>query len=409
MNSPSPPRAEPKLRDSCHACAASKLKCSKEKPSCARCLKRNKPCQYLVTRRAGRHHGSRSKKVPTISPASAPEPQPFSTTPPDGDFMIEDYFATPISLQFPDFVDTSNGSTTQDWSTHPALFDTTNTSPLFDTSTLNFFDAAESLSAPLQLPTSTIPFPEISHGLQGLPTEHHCGCLVQVLQLMKKLSPSTPVHCTAWPGQQLDKDSGSALLLQPIIAENQSILETVATVLACPCSEDGFLLSTICLVVLKVMSRYEAAARCASLSATNSRSEDALVEDNVAQFTATGSSVAVLIGSYKVEGEGFDRMRAHIVLSELHRVQGLMKGLSERLHVAGRNAKDDNILHASRMNVDSDAVTGAGASAGEDVPMGDATEAVLPFHASFFGQLEANLRRRLRRLSESTTDLVRRA
>lgn len=44
----------PKLRDSCHACASSKLKCSKEKPSCARCLKRGTQCQYFVTRRGGR-------------------------------------------------------------------------------------------------------------------------------------------------------------------------------------------------------------------------------------------------------------------------------------------------------------------------------------------------------------------
>ncbi|KAF3763005.1 hypothetical protein M406DRAFT_261797, partial [Cryphonectria parasitica EP155] len=43
--------ALPKLRDSCRSCATAKLKCSKEKPTCARCAKRGRLCEYLVSRR----------------------------------------------------------------------------------------------------------------------------------------------------------------------------------------------------------------------------------------------------------------------------------------------------------------------------------------------------------------------
>ncbi|KAK4244979.1 hypothetical protein C7999DRAFT_34691 [Corynascus novoguineensis] len=46
--------AAPKLRDSCHNCAASKQRCSKEKPACVRCLKRGKTCEYQQSKRAGR-------------------------------------------------------------------------------------------------------------------------------------------------------------------------------------------------------------------------------------------------------------------------------------------------------------------------------------------------------------------
>ena len=49
-----------RLRDSCHACAASKVKCSKEKPTCSRCAKRATRCEYLVTKRPGRRHNSRA-------------------------------------------------------------------------------------------------------------------------------------------------------------------------------------------------------------------------------------------------------------------------------------------------------------------------------------------------------------
>lgn len=47
-------RPSPKLRDSCQACASSKVKCQKEKPKCSRCAKRGLECEYLATKRAGR-------------------------------------------------------------------------------------------------------------------------------------------------------------------------------------------------------------------------------------------------------------------------------------------------------------------------------------------------------------------
>ncbi|KAG5925846.1 hypothetical protein E4U42_003884 [Claviceps africana] len=43
-----------KLRETCHACALSKVRCSKEKPSCTRCSKRGVTCEYIVTKRPGR-------------------------------------------------------------------------------------------------------------------------------------------------------------------------------------------------------------------------------------------------------------------------------------------------------------------------------------------------------------------
>ncbi|KAI2627779.1 hypothetical protein GGR54DRAFT_431727 [Hypoxylon sp. NC1633] len=43
-----------KLKDSCDACSASKVRCTKEKPSCARCTRLGNQCSYSVTRRMGR-------------------------------------------------------------------------------------------------------------------------------------------------------------------------------------------------------------------------------------------------------------------------------------------------------------------------------------------------------------------
>ncbi|KAK3302939.1 aflatoxin regulatory protein-domain-containing protein [Chaetomium strumarium] len=53
-----------KLRDSCTDCASSKVRCSKEKPTCARCARRGVTCTYMVSRRTGRTSNA------AITPAS---------------------------------------------------------------------------------------------------------------------------------------------------------------------------------------------------------------------------------------------------------------------------------------------------------------------------------------------------
>lgn len=63
-----------KLRDSCQACAMSKVKCPKEKPTCSRCESRNLACQYIFTRRPGRRRDTNRHQsnaaVSTKSPSS---------------------------------------------------------------------------------------------------------------------------------------------------------------------------------------------------------------------------------------------------------------------------------------------------------------------------------------------------
>ncbi|PHH70574.1 hypothetical protein CDD82_7039 [Ophiocordyceps australis] len=51
-----------KLKDSCDVCSASKLRCDKQKPTCARCASLNQTCSYSPARRAGRPHRVRRNK-----------------------------------------------------------------------------------------------------------------------------------------------------------------------------------------------------------------------------------------------------------------------------------------------------------------------------------------------------------
>lgn len=53
-----------KLRDTCNECAAAKVRCSKDKPACSRCISRSLQCEYGVSKRSGRPlpHGSTAKR-----------------------------------------------------------------------------------------------------------------------------------------------------------------------------------------------------------------------------------------------------------------------------------------------------------------------------------------------------------
>ncbi|KAF2464015.1 uncharacterized protein BDR25DRAFT_307430 [Lindgomyces ingoldianus] len=54
------------LRNSCEPCHVSKLRCSREKPVCARCAKNGMNCSYAPTKRPGR-----PRKVPPAAPTAA--------------------------------------------------------------------------------------------------------------------------------------------------------------------------------------------------------------------------------------------------------------------------------------------------------------------------------------------------
>lgn len=52
-----------KVRDCCQSCGKSKVRCTKEKPSCSRCETKGIPCRYLQSRRPGRIPGSGARRL----------------------------------------------------------------------------------------------------------------------------------------------------------------------------------------------------------------------------------------------------------------------------------------------------------------------------------------------------------
>lgn len=132
----------PKLRASCDACAASKVKCSKEHPICARCSANGSQCIYGVSRKHGKP-GRTRKRNPDGTPfikASKQRPSPDGSE--FGKFRIR---PEPILQPLPDMETSSNWSS--NWSSTPSLpgtpgfeFEMTPEPFYMDSSDLTFMD-----------------------------------------------------------------------------------------------------------------------------------------------------------------------------------------------------------------------------------------------------------------------------
>lgn len=376
----------PKLRDSCHACASSKLKCNKEKPTCSRCTKRGITCEYVATKRGGRKHdpkpslddsvnnppsataavrASQSSQSPSswFGPPSAltntdplpspgvtqvlpqsPPPSTSSTLFPNYIFPsdqslssvfteltneFDDFNTSPVSFPLPDVSDSDFLRQTDILPTGVTNSNSSSTT-LFDTFSVNE-DAASDLFAFSNFPTHpnsrASPVSDFQNHQPFRTNDLSCICLARALGLLNQLFPTHSSACKASSAMDIHEAS-PAPTIQAVISKNEETVEAVSAMLQCSCSQDGYLLTILSLVVFKVLSWYAAAAR-----KTRSSSGDHGKQMNNDQEGHQSHSEHVLldpttIGKYSLEGEDSARMAAQLVLSELHRVQRLVNQLS---------------------------------------------------------------------------------
>ncbi|KAI0539699.1 hypothetical protein GGR58DRAFT_463807 [Xylaria digitata] len=358
LNSPRPV----KLRDSCHACAVSKVKCHREKPTCSRCSRRGIACKYVVTRRGGRKHStsttSEDKDPPQHSTTNHPI-QPLEvaqslpeTNPSTGITYTEafDYDAVPLTgtLADLDFTFFTNTSSPEGQSMLPPLADVITDfgaldTPLSGTNTPSTDIFADSLlfgsiaaqesstssdTAGKEFPSTVAPLSQVVSPDEALPccqallstdASYDC-CLSHALGLMQILIPPN----RSWR-------NGVSPTIEDTIDKNKHVLGAIGSIMQCPCSDDGYLLAIISLMIYKVLGRYDVALR--NIPVTNSRYRNPTITS-----LSTPSSVknrpngaCLMTDSHRFYGEDQDRMKAQSVLGELHRVQSLINLLSRKL------------------------------------------------------------------------------
>lgn len=368
-----------KLRDSCHACAASKVKCHREKPSCSRCMKRGIPCRYVATRRGGRklststqNQGTggdqtlsrRGEAISTSGPMQLWEMEDSaSSEAPNVDFVQPGTPDHLPSLQMDvsydlDFALFNNLGSTEEQALSPFLMDMTAdfassevTFSVPETTEVDIFSAPSfSSSITAQGPSATLTTvgkdfastttaapshpgstattsssedqcPQKSHSKNS----SHDSCLTRALELMKRL----------FQDEAATSGHSSPLTVKSILDNNKQVLRATNAMMKCSCSDDGYLLAIIAMIVSKALGWYDAAVRTALINISDCErpirppsSSSAPTSSNRNQHLATGS---VVVSGYCLDGEDQERMKSQLVLGELHRVQSLVNQLSTKL------------------------------------------------------------------------------
>ena len=412
--------ATPKLRDSCHSCAISKVKCHKEKPTCARCAKRGVTCEYFETKRAGRKHDTRPKQtkgVPQTLPEQSfstfetslltsrnltqPSPRQHTSTHPE---VLPDILATPdlassstltaSSFDFDDFLASPISSCAPEMSDFDVL-----DQPQFDRRSLNsdfldFDGAATSVipedafsfigktvfESPAQSEPQSLPERRDSTNSDGsffqdFCWESKCCCLLRALDLLKQLSPNASTICMYSRRQDHESTTSPVPTIQSVVAKNDQSIEAINGMLQCPCSGNDYLLTIMSLVVFKVLGWYTAVmngSQDPTWSHADNRRQPLYHSEQALQSP-------LIMSGYCIEGEDQCRMVAQLILSGLNRVQRLVNLLSQRLRSHGMRNRATSGLN--------------GATDGQHVFPGGGYPS--PFSATMLVQLEADLRKRL--------------
>ncbi|KXS96156.1 hypothetical protein AC578_2669 [Pseudocercospora eumusae] len=405
---------EQKLRSSCESCAQSKLKCSGDKPACARCAKRGLACQYVVAKRGGRKpkgyssmNGNSSSKRsegshspaasqwsstghlersysccdPTTSGSASPAmmsdfynpmDQTLSDAPTSHMDMTMDFdFNDCFSLGFPSSNELSDFCNVVPSDTFPTSLDSSSSGPesLCDGFSLTDDAMSDLFSASLPEPQQQIfsaPIDKNPHSYQEACLNGSCSCLVEALSLMKQLVSSPSRNGAASPPN-----------IQTIIDRNEATIESVRRMLECSCSQDdGYLLSVMSLIIFRVLGWYATVARQTAC-------------DVDGQSSRSRQSSTSSLGSYCLEGADSARMAAQLVLSELHHVRRIVHQLSLKLKAQvekERSRPDTSMEGLERVD----------------------NEMTLPLSATMYDQLDADLKKRLRALSWEMIDRLRR-
>lgn len=433
-------RTTSKLRDSCQACALSKVKCHKEKPVCSRCAKRGIPCDYFITKRPGRkrnnsHQVDNEANDKSNEPPASPGMQGMwngsaNSTTNDLSHVSRrssNMFGTDMSGSFnvsgPEYPSSSSVIS----AASDTMFDLS--MPL-DSSSLSsmlagindefdhVFNSAIGFSdleglenynstqkhpdiAKLLIPEDNVqnsPLTKLSFGHSNLTSlspsswnsqtsadenvnlssapQITCFCLMEALDILKSLS-SSKASSDIPSTSWSSLDSISDSMAQSVVKENKQAIETVSTMLQCSCMKDGYLLTILSMTMFKILRRYTEAVRKRSLEAIEGHWSNIKSADH----------------------DNIGRFSAQSILGELHGVRRLINLLLPRLKFNEGEIGGINGMALGRGNYQRDSNSASFSRNG-------ATAA--PFSTTILDQIGTDLHKALRASSLEIITILRR-
>nr|A0A4P8DK24.1 RecName: Full=Transcriptional regulator dmxR14; AltName: Full=Dimeric xanthone biosynthesis cluster protein R14 [Cryptosporiopsis sp. 8999]QCL09105.1 DmxR14 [Cryptosporiopsis sp. 8999] len=403
-----------KLRDSCHACARSKVRCPKQKPSCSRCEARGTTCQYFFSRRPGRRRetskspnpekqiaiGSshaNNRNSPSFSSTRSTLPSPIASdsnsnfTQPQNSSITTVHNGPENSIESPCWEDFSCEFSDTDF-VMPTIDTPFDLSPAYSGSVVQEMND----TAPFPLSSSRISMGTTPSGKSSIssysqilpsitptttPVAHisSCRCLATALDLLKTLSLAGLA------------DADSLVSAPIILAENKQSIESVNNLMACPlCSGDSFPLTIFSMIALKILERYAVAARTQH-QGTRPQEAEGTVEIKLADIVISNNEDQTRLPSHSnivcCDDKTQARAAAQLVLGELHHMQRLVNQLSSMIkRSAERDGRKLEILNGYNDSIDS------------------GNSMLASFSASTLELVESDVRKSLRSLS---TDIIK--
>lgn len=449
----------PKLRDSCNACAAGKIKCPKQKPTCSRCQKRGQKCEYEATRRIGRPYKENlNVQVPTNKARATEQRQAQDAILPTGDSRVslsqdaaemtpsmDNELLEPTvfdQISMPKIMPANQDNL-------PAFAPSANTDPLllsgplatnFDSGLDEFFTTSmESLQTleSMQCDLSSLDgcdnsslsygdtFSNSSGGLSPsqpcvetamsldsscsnlgsmnspqFRDSNSCACLVTAIGFLKQSptnSDSTEHRTKTAPQEKIedDLDFCSLASVQRFIAQHEVIMQAVESILQCPCSLEDGYLLTVLCLVLFKNLDCYAAAG-----------------NNACAAAVRGCVTAPAPANKEIQS----RMNSPSLptFGASDRTIGADDGQDKRRNIQTLMGKMHQIQQlvnklSARLKGGSLGVTPTGEHSMHDhATLGiDGSAVTGPFSRSMFHQMEADLRQRLRKVSLATVEMMR--
>jgi Aflatoxin regulatory protein/Fungal Zn(2)-Cys(6) binuclear cluster domain len=396
--------ARKRLKDSCNNCASMKVKCSKDKPTCTRCEDREIECYYSPSQRSGRRVSAAPASNTNTTPAEPiniesnsklsnntsnglgsddPQYSYYRQNFFDGDALplwggegISNFnldnsaFNSGTTTPQTDALMGNTGFTSMDQCFNGPDFSPSNAFDNVD-SLLNNFNGGSFSSPPTPPFSDSYSNPFFDDKRCNTNGVHSCLTLALNILPILHIPPPTCSVASIRPSER----TSSCPTIDNVISTNKAVLDSITMVLSCSCSLDEHLAFILSLIAFKVMAWYAAAARDADEDDSDHSSPPT---------TERVQHLSITVGKYRLKGAEHSRMRAQLILSELHRVVRSVELLSKRFERAR--------LRSSMP-----------ATPGEEHTMARSDW----ISASIFVQLEADLRKRLQAVTNETMTILR--
>ncbi|MCJ1366859.1 hypothetical protein MMC16_005989 [Acarospora aff. strigata] len=395
---PQPGQRVPKLRLSCDACAAAKVKCDKSHPRCGKCATGELTCVYGPSRKYGKPGHKRPKSGDSsngrgfirslhsslhqnhcpelqiqfeelmqhvddgsLTPSWPATTHPESSWNPSSGNIVS---GTPLTSSTFSFVDDCFGSTDCSSSGRIGSLDTDSSSSthgfgalgespgglsicpaamdfqdLMDSDTIHPIDTSFSSTVSLseaQTPSNgPFPQPSVLHDNSGT---HCCYGLAYTtlasLHFGSSASPSSFSHFIRPPAPPVPT-------LDHVLRNNKTAISNVLQLLACSCARDPHLAMLYASITSKILIWYQVAAGIKT-SAFSSKAAAAPVPSAANGSTASpsemGSTVALMpitIGAFSLDEEDQESLRRQLLLSALRKAGQLIDTFMTRHSEAG--------------------------------------------------------------------------